>query len=245
MPDQDRDEAIHPASEIKLARARQHGEYCRSYTLAQAVQVAAGMAVLGIALLPLALALLDWTRDYWTRSAGLQQPETDLPEMLARIGWPLGLLLLALFVIGCASHLLQTGWSWGQRPLLKAPSWQLDQAVRQWFSPTRWIVALAGLGCLGATVAWWWSNGSAELEQLSQLWAAPAEELVSTSISRIRTWLLPVVGSLLLVGGLDYALQRWSYFQRLQMTDQELRDEQKDEQNLARSAIRKRRPSLR
>jgi flagellar biosynthesis protein FlhB len=128
---------------------------------------------------------------------------------------------------------------------MKAPSWQLDQAVRQWFSPTRWIVALAGLGCLGAMVAWWWSNGSAELEQLSQLWAAPAEELVSTSISRIRTWLLPVVGSLLLVGGLDYALQRWSYFQRLQMTDQELRDEQKDEQNLARSAIRKRRPSLR
>ncbi|MFN5708296.1 MAG: EscU/YscU/HrcU family type III secretion system export apparatus switch protein [Planctomycetota bacterium] len=46
---------------------------------------------------------------------------------------------------------------------------------------------------------------------------------------------------MLLLGGLDYALQRWSYFQRLQMTDQELRDEQKDEQNPARSALKRRR----
>lgn len=245
MSEQERDEAIHPASEIKLARARQQGELCRSYPLAQAIQVAVGLVVLGLSIWPLTWALLEWTRDYWANGAGIGRSEVDLPELLVRIGWPLGLLLLGLFAIGCLSHWLQTGWSWGQRPLVKSPSWQLDQVLRQWFSPGRWVVALAGIVCSAGLIAWWWSHGTSELNQLGQLWSAPAEELLSTGLAQIRTWLLPVVGCLIVLGGLDYALQRWSYFQKMQMTDQELRDEQKDEQNLARSAMKKRKPGIR
>lgn len=241
MSEQDRDEAIHPASEIKLARARQQGELCRSYTLAQAIQVAVGFAVFSLALWPLTTALLDWTRDYWTKAAGTSRPELDLPELLVRLGWPLSLLLLALFAIGCLSHLLQTGWTWGQRPLVRGPSWQLDLTLKQWFSPSRWAVSLLGILCLGGLLSWRWSNGPDELNQLSELWSASNEELAEVALSQMRSWLLPVVGSLLLLGGLDYALQRWSYFQRLQMTDQELRDEQQDEQNPARSALKRRR----
>lgn len=240
MSEQDRDEAIHPASEIKLARARQQGESCRSDALAQAAQAALGLGLVGLAAVPLATALLDWTRDYWMQSAEARRPGPDLVELLTRLGWPLGIFLLALFAAGVLSHLLQSGWNWGQRPLLRVTGWHPDQLLRQWFSPSRWLVALSGvLGCAGL-FAWWWTNSAGQLEELSQLWASSPEALAPALLGPIRTWLLPLVGGLLLIGGLDYALQRWLLFRRLQMTDQELRDEQKDERNLARTAIRKR-----
>jgi flagellar biosynthetic protein FlhB len=239
------DDAIHPASEIKLARARQQGEVCRSDILAQAVQTALGLGILSLAAAPLGVALVDWTREYWTQQStlvsGQNAARTIEPiELIARLGWPLGLFLGALFLLSCASHLLQTGWSWGQRPFWSPRSLRPAANIRQWFAPNRWLAGLAGLITFGLLAGWSLSNTGDELAELSMIWKAPIDTLAVTASRQLGTWLLPIVGSLLVLGTADYCMQRWLYFHRLQMSEQELRDEQKEEQNPARTAIRKR-----
>ncbi len=243
------DDAIHPASEIKLARAKQQGEVCRSDVLAQAVQVGVGLLALGLAAVPLSTALLDWTRDYWMQGSGLSGggalAHSFAPrELLSRLGWPLGLFLAALFVLSCGSHLLQTGWTWGQRPLWSGRSLRPAANLQQSLAPQRWLAGLAGLIGFGLLVGWWLADSRGALDRLSTLWSVPAENLMPSASRELGAWMLPLVGGLLILGGLDYAVQRWLYYRRLQMSEQELRDEQKEEQNLARTALRKGRRSF-
>lgn len=241
MSNEERDEAIHPASEIKLARARQQGELCRSYVLAQAIQAGVGLLAIGLAATPLAHALLDLTRELWTQriTAGAFTPSAT--EVIGRIGWPLALFLSAIFVCGCASHLLQTGWTWGQRPLVNSRFLEPQANLASWFSPSRWISSLTGLICFGLLALWLVSAPDFSLALLGRVWTSSETNPVGAIGKQLLGWLLPVTGVLLVIGGLDYALQRWLYFRRMQMTDQELRDEQNEEQNAARSAMKGRR----
>jgi len=241
MSSEDRDEAVHPASEVKLARARQQGEVCRSYSLAQAFQTAAGFVILSFAAMPLLQAIVEWTGDFWSQGTAISNFSDATPELIARIGWPLGLFLFALFLCGCASHLLQTGWTWGQRPLLNQRMLEPGANLAQWFSLSRWTSSLVGLVCFGLFAGWFYFNPEAQLEQLAIIWSDSSTGPLEAVGSQLRYWLLPILGLLLALGGLDYGLQRWLYFRRMQMTDQELRDEQKEEQNAARSALKSRR----
>ena len=241
MSSEDRDEAVHPASEIKLARARQQGELCRSYSLAQAIQTAVGLLILSFAAMPLLKAIVDWTGDFWSRGSAISDLNDSLPELFGRIGWPLGIFLGALFLCGCASHLLQTGWTLGQRPLLNQRMLEPGANLAQWFSFSRWTSSLIGIACFGAFAAWICFNPESQLERLAVIWSNSSADPLDAVGSQLRYWLLPIMGLLLALGGLDYGLQRWLYFQRMQMTDQEMRDEQKEEQNAARTAIKSRR----
>jgi flagellar biosynthesis protein FlhB len=241
MSSEDRDEAVHPASEIKLARARQQGEVCRSYSLAQAIQITVGFLILSFAAMPLLQAIVDWTSDFWSRGSATSDLSSALPELIGRIGWPLGLFLCALFLCGCASHLLQTGWTWGQRPLLNRRMLEPGANLAQWFSFSRWTSSLVGIACFGLFAGWLYFNPESQLDRLALIWSDSSAGPLEAVGSQLRYWLLPVIGLLLALGGLDYGLQRWLYLQRMQMSDQELRDEQKDEQNAARSAIKSRR----
>lgn len=243
MSSEDRDEAVHPASEIKLARARQQGEVCRSYSLAQAIQTTVGLIILSFAGMPLLRAIVDWTSDFWRRGYAISDLNSALPELFGRIGWPLGLFLCVLFLCGGASHLLQTGWTWGQRSLLNRRMLEPGTNLAQWFSFSRWTSSLVGIGCFGLFAGWLYFNPESQLDRLALIWSDSSADPLEAVGSQLRYWLLPVVGLLLALGGLDYGLQRWLYLRRMQMTDQELRDEQKDEQNAARSAIKSRRPA--
>jgi flagellar biosynthesis protein FlhB len=115
--------------------------------------------------------------------------------------------------------------------------------LAQWFSFSRWTSSLVGIACFGLFASWLYFNPESQLDRLALIWSDSSAGPLEAVGSQLRYWLLPVIGLLLALGGLDYGLQRWLYLQRMQMTDQELRDEQKDEQNAARSAIKSRRPA--
>ena len=242
------DDAPHAPTEVQLVRARDRGEVCKSFVLAAAIQAIVVVSVLVFGLNQIATAILNFTQQYWTESliaAGdVNQIAATSVNSFWAVGWPLIVLLGLMLVAACTSVLIQTGWQWGKKPLFSMNSLMIHRTVSAAMTPSRWLPSILGLAIVftGVCALVWY------MSSLSSVWTRMWEAAPDNWLATINVGVMPVLvgaaGLLLVVGLLDYSWQRWSYNSRLRLTDQQLRDDRRQEETPAKEMLVRRRKGL-
>lgn len=221
-----RPDATHPASPIQLEQARQRGDRTFSSELGTAIQLLGGLGVMLLCLNGLATWAQTWTADFWG-AGGLEA--TELPNRIQQMLWSLAgqltPMLLLLAGLAVAGRWLQTGIDLQTkrvRPDLSrlAPLRPRDRtwAMRLWGGLLAFPKMLSALG-LGGLLIWLRRDAFFELALL------PPDRMTQQGLGLILGICFQVALILLAAGLLDYGLAWVSRRQRLQMSDQELRDE--------------------
>ena len=225
------DDRTHPASPLRTEQARRDGDVAKSNDLVVAIQ-SLGALVAGFILLSAAFHwVYQFTRQRW-QSAGIHL-DADAPTSVAdlqnishSLAWVVSPLLASLFLIAVASHLVQSG-------VVFKPSRVVPDVRRLGFS--RWKSNTFSLGNLAqvliglpkgliafSTAIWLCWMQRARFLQLSGLGIT---DLVEQMFGLVILICFETALVLLVFSMLDYAMHWFSHRRRLQMTDQELRDE--------------------
>lgn len=225
-------DAAHAATAARLDRARSDGDVAKSRELASAVQL---VFVVG-AMYWLASNFFgrssNFATEIWSSQLVYDYSATDLQQQFFRAGMSLAAMLLPLLgvvlVSVVISNLMQTG------PMLSGKRVQADITR---LSPANWFkrlfsgpgLARAILGLpkflivISVSVAVLWGRKN-DLLLLSALDMDALVPEMTSMVLGVAAW---VAVTLLLISGLDYALERASHAARLRMSDRELRDEQR------------------
>ncbi len=233
---------VHEATPVRLDQARQSGDVPRSRELAGAIHMVGTFVVALLFAGGIARAIGDWTRSQWTpgeESSSLVgsvnvssvniEPDAIIAQMQSAIFSFAGLLapaLILMLAVSLLGHWGQTGMIF--RPKNLSPGENISGPVRWWkhvfsaraiaipfLSLPKSAVAftVAGTGC-------WFAR-----ERIFSLGGLPVEQLTTEISGLVLSIGLQVALVLLMLSLTDYAIQRWSYARRMQMTDQQLRDE--------------------
>jgi flagellar biosynthesis protein FlhB len=231
MSEQGDEERQHQASPAQIQRAVAAGQVYRSHALAVAIQACIQLGSCLLLFSGIASGLLLWTDHYWSRTVLQWQQLDSAPAQFliwARfLGGPLLLSLAVVWISQWLSWLVQMGWQFGKRPLLHWQQWSPQNSLGSAWSAEKW--SSQAIGCvqfalsLAVSIAW----GIGDWESLLALYQCPPNlwgETLSWSVARQLSPVLAIIG---LGAGIDWWFQRHWYYRRLEMTDQQLRDEQR------------------
>ena len=242
------DDAPHAPTEVQLVRARDRGEVCKSFVLAAAIQAMVVVSVLVFGLNHVATAILNFTQRHWAESlaaaGNANQFAMASSNSFWTVGWALVVLLGLMLVAACASVLIQTGWQWGKKPLVSMNSLMIHRNASAAVAPSRWLPSILGLAIVFAGIGGlvWYVTRNSSL--CTRMWRAEPDNWLATINVGIMPVLVGAAGLLLVVGLLDYSWQRWSYNSRLRLTDQQLRDDRRQEETPAKEMLVRRRKGL-
>ena len=223
-------ERIHPASPRRRQEARQQGHVAKSRDLATAAVLLGGLLILAYGGGSLIQFFGRFTRDQLSGRPWNGANQETLVAQWQQLTSSLGSVLLPLFgllvLVGLLAHLGQTGFLFV--PARLAPQWSRMNPVETW----KRLFSLAhasslGIGLLKAvavvSVIIWslWSHRA----QWMALGTIPAPALAKGWLEILLWTCIQVACVLLVLGVFDYAWQRWRYEQQLRMTDEELREE--------------------
>lgn len=224
MSDQER---THDATPLRLRRARQEGQIARSDDLASALSLGGGLLLLlwmgGGLLTSLGQGIRESLEQTTWSSAGLLSQVTLASRIVALTLVP---LLLGCWAVAVASRLLQGGWVWVPSKL--APDISRITPHSGWSrifstqSATRTLMAALKATVVLAVAAGLLWHQRFTLAAFGSHSVALAGEMLGRTIARFS---LQIAGCLAAMGLLDYFYQRWQLNQRLQMTDDERREE--------------------
>ncbi len=230
---------IHPASPARYERARRDGDFAKSFELAAAVQMLGGILVAFLLFGPLAEWLQELTMEVWsplktTESLTQFDPANFLKQMQRLIFSsltvlaPIGLLIGAF---GIVAHWCQTG------PMLLTNKAVPDigrLAPNNWFRRLFSLSTLAypiislpkSLLAIGVMLGSCWF----QKDSFYRLGSLPADSIVTAIFHLVLIVSAHVTVAMLLASLLDYGMKYLSFQKRIQMTDQQLRDETKMQQ---------------
>ena len=225
------EDAQHPATAIRLQSANREGDAPKSYELVAAIQVTTGVTALDFLIQGLATAITDFTVGIW-QANGISADEVFDNFASSRGNFLMSLLtslvpmLAVIFCGGILSHLIQAPTAFG----FKKPLWQPQQinpatGIQRLFSMDNLVRGVLGIPkvaiiVLVAIVVIWNQRFSiAELQQVG------AQSLGGELVHQVFIVLISVCGTLLAVSLFDYLVQWYSFQNRMRMTDQQLRDE--------------------
>src|SRR5262245_2969574 len=226
----DRDQRTEAPTAQRLEEADERGQVPFSQELTEAVLLIAGFTLLFVAGAPLVAVMQGALR------ASLGAPpraELNVSNAAAFVGgFALRLvpallpLLLGIVGAGCAIGFLQAGFR--LRP--KTLEWSLARidpanGFRRVFSLRSAVRLAAALVKLTILVAVVYAASPDVLERAAALGSAPLREAVTTSVGLAFHLAMRAVIAMLLVGGADYAWQRFLHVRDLRMTKEEVRDE--------------------
>lgn len=227
-PDGDRQ---HEATPTQIARAQAAGQVYRSQSLAVAIQLILQLSSSLMLLAGLGSGLILWTQHYWSQPVyHWQQLESTTSQagMLLRFaGGPLVASLLVVWLSGWCSWLLQIGWQFGKRPLAHWGSWQPSQMASSLWSREKWYSQAIGLGQFGLCLITCIYYGLGDWRSLLDMYRCAPQDWGAALQSSVLRQLLPLLAIIVLGSALDWWCQRQLYYQRLAMTDEQLRDEQR------------------
>ena len=240
-------ERTHEATPLRLQQARAAGEGPHSHDLAAALAMLGTLGVLAWLAGDVGSWLAAWTRDAWqpldlVASATPESAVSQFQQLLWSAAWSLTPLWLLILLVAIAAHWIQTGPRW--LPGRLAPKWD-RVGPGSWMSrlrPSRLLVHLwLGLPkvILGLAILGW--SLHAHLPTLFKLGNFPVDQMVLRGFGVVITIGLQVSGVLMLLGLLDLGGNWWSFRRRLRMTDQELRDELRQQSGEAVNQLRQRR----
>lgn len=241
MADEPIDDAPHAPSDVHLLRARERGQVCRSYVLAQAIQVCALLALVQFGLVPLGAAIAETTRETWLSSQGADSVAAAglWRSFLLRVGPPLAGWILGIFAIAWLSHALQIGWIW-RRGGRSAPGnnnsgWTYFRLFRIERLLPITVAALIVISLAGYGI---WSGAHWTTRSADSWFSTPRDSSANWWIGFLQSTLWPLAGILLFWGGCDYAWRRYQFLSGLKLTDRQVREEQREDSSPAKSRIR-------
>jgi flagellar biosynthetic protein FlhB len=233
MADQNPQDKNLPASQRKLDKARADGQVARSRDLGHFAAIAAG----GGLLVALAPAASGWLKQLLMQGLHFDASALQSPEaMTARLG-QLGVALLfvivpfggALMAVAVAGGFMLSGWTWTLKPM--APRFAQFNPLTGFtrlFSKAQLIDAAKAsalaliLGVIGAYYL------KSHVEAFSGVLAMPLpaaiEQAGQTALGGLGLLLLALAGFALV----DVPLQRHLHAQRLKMSHQEVKQEQRE-----------------
>ena len=222
---------IHAASPARRERARREGDFAKSYELSAAVQMIGVLLVAYLLFGQIGNWMQSSTTQIWSNHETLTSAQpSDITGMVSRLIFSsLGVIvpLLVLFMlVGFASHWIQSG-----------PTFLVNKAAPDpaRLASTHWSKRLFSLGSLAfpfvglpktilavvvAATSCWCSR-----EQFFELGMYPADQMIQQMFYLVLQVCSHVAALLLLASTLDYGLKYLSFQKRIQMSDQELRDE--------------------
>ncbi|WP_324667567.1 flagellar biosynthesis protein FlhB [Geochorda subterranea] len=212
--------------------ARRRGQVARSMDLSMAVVALAGaLAAKGVAGLLTADAR-SLATELWGGLLWQQELTVDRVRQMGYLGLTAmrGLVPLtgAVMLAGLASQVLQVGFVASGTPLTPTLS-RIDPIahLKRLFS-ARALVELVKATAKAVVVAWaGWSFIRTIMQASSDLLAMGIADATAFVADLAYQQLLRMGLVLLVIGGLDYAYQRWEYEQSLKMSRHELLDELK------------------
>ena len=225
----------HQPTDRKRRQASEKGQIAKSQDLnALAVLAAGGVALIGggaaiggpIIRSSTALWLFDNSRVFTLEDAKGLGADALWTIVLA-LALPLGAVALAALVSSLAQSKMQLAPKALEPKLDKLnPLSGFKQTFMSWTPLVELGKGVGKLGLLGGVVAWGISDRAAELPQLAALDArAFMNELLDLSAT-VLFLSLPVI---LVIAAADYAYSAWKTSNDLKMTDQEVKEHQKDQ----------------
>ncbi|MGJ7569992.1 flagellar biosynthesis protein FlhB [Variovorax sp. RB2P76] len=226
-------EKTEPASERRLEKAREEGNVARSRELTTFVMLATASAGLWLAGDSLSQSLNGALR------LGLQFDRTsafDPQHMLAQTGLMAMQTLMAvgpwfamMVVAAVVAPLMLGGWMFsGKAVAFKAEKLNPLAGIARMFSAqslAELVKALAKSVLIG-WVAWW--VVSHDIEALMALMAQPAHYALPHAVVLVAKHCALIAATLFLVAAIDVPFQLWSYFRKLRMSREDLRQEHKE-----------------
>lgn len=226
-------EKTEPASPRRLEKAREEGQIARSRELGTFVMLVTGLVCLWASGELMASHLGSALRN------GLQFERAsafDASHMMAQAGstivhalQALAPLLAAMMVAALVAPVLLGGWLFsGQSLLPKFSKLNPVAGIGRMFS----IETLAELiktllkSLLVGSIAWWVI--SRNLPVIIGLMSEPVHEALAHTLQLVAKTCMLIIGSLLLVAGIDVPYQLWSHHKKLRMSREDLRQEQKE-----------------
>jgi len=222
-----------PASARKLEKAREEGQVVRSRDLGHFAAVAGG----GTAVALLAPSAAGWLTDALARSLRFDGAQALRDDAMASqlLGWtttllwavlPFGLVMVALAI---ASALAAGGWTWTLKPL--GPRFAALNPIAglgRVFSRQQAIDALKAsvlalvLGSIGA----FWLAG--HVRELAGVQALPLPVAIAAASAMLAAGMGGLLLALAAFAGIDVPLQKRLFAERMKMSHQELKQEQKE-----------------
>lgn len=220
-------------TEKRKREAAQKGDVLRSRELGSAAAVLVGAAWLQFAgpwmlesLAGTARAGFNWDRAAIDRF----DPATALLDTVVTIFPPLFSLALAVLLAALASQLGAGDGRWvGGNALPKASRINPLSGLKRMFGASGWIEVGKGLlkiALLG-TIAWLWARG--RLDELFALGRGAAlHEQLQLAWQALTSLLFALAGGLIVIALIDFPIQWLRRMLRLRMSQQEMRDENKE-----------------
>jgi flagellar biosynthetic protein FlhB len=222
-----------PASPRKLEKARAEGQVARSRDLGHFAAIAGG----GTALLLAAPRAADWLRESLARSLRFDAAHALRDDAMTSqlLGWttallwavvPFGAVMVAFAIV---SALAMGGWTWTLKPL--GPKFHvLDplSGLGRVFSKQQVIDALKAsvLALVLGTIAAFWL--SRHVSELVGVLALPLPTAIAAAAGTVGAGMTLILLALAVFASVDVPLQKRLHGERLKMSHQELKQEQKE-----------------
>lgn len=222
-----------PASARRLEKAREEGQVVRSRDLGHFAAVAGGGAALVLA----APSAAGWLKDALARSLRFDGVQALAGDAMATqlLGWTVTLLWavlpfgLVMAVLAVVAALATGGWSWTFKPL--GPRFGAINPVAglgRVFSRQQVVDAFKGsvlalvLGSIGA----FWLAG--HVRELVGVQALPLPAAIGAASAMLAAGMGFILLALAAFAGIDVPLQKRLFAERMKMSHQELKQEQKE-----------------
>ena len=226
-------EKTEPASPRRLEKAREEGQVARSRELVTFVMLTTGMGALWVTGEMMSGHFGSALRN------GLQFERAsafDASHMMGQAGTAvlhalqaLMPLLVMMLVAALAAPMMLGGWLLSGKSL--APNFSKLNPVAgigRMFSAESLaeLVKTIVKSLLVGGVAWWVISG--EVASIMALMSEPVNAALSHTLRVVAGSCALIIGSLLLVAGIDVPYQLWSHARKLRMSREDLRQEQKE-----------------
>jgi flagellar biosynthetic protein FlhB len=243
---EDSEDQIHVATPARREEARRDGDIPKSFEMAAALQLIGALAAAYLLLGQVGQWLRSWTTETWSDAGSrLTLTSSEFSEqMQSTINASVSVLLpimVVLFLIGIASHWLQTGPVFLSKKIVPTPSrlgpgnWK-----RQVFSLSSLAFLFVGIPKVAVAAAVLLTSSWFHRDEFFLLANSPADAMVAKMFSLILTIAFHVALALLVTSAADYWLKFASHQRQLRMTDQQLRDELRMQNGDPQTRVRQR-----
>ena len=227
-----------PASQRKLDKAREEGQVARSRDLGHLVAIGGGAALLSA----LGPGIADWLKDALGRSLRFDRTIVASSDAMGQqlLGWTTTLLWAvvpfgaAMMVVAIGGSLAMGGWTWTMKPLGPKFAFLNPLAgIGRVFSKQQSIDALKAsvlalvLGTLGA----FYLRG--HVDAFAGVLALPLPAAIASSAATLTGGIGVLLFALALFAAIDVPLQKRLHAQKLKMSHQELKQENKENEGNA------------
>ncbi len=225
-------DARHAASPAQLLQAQRDGDIAKSQELATSLQLLLVVVATYFLAGSIIQSFANQTAEIWS-SANIGAFSTEeFVEQTSGSLWSIGQLVVPLLLVICCvgvfSHLVQnTSFAFFRRPLFDASRLSPGHGFGRIFSWMNIVRAVAGIPKVAILILVFGISVWNSRNEFANLATLESGQLALQMLEAIFNVLVIFSGTMVALAGLDFAIEKFNFWQRNRMTDQQLRDETK------------------